>query len=216
MNTLLWFVDFFLHLDKHLGAIVQQYGAGTYALLFAIIFCETGLVVTPFLPGDSLLFAAGTVAALGALNIVKLWMLLAFAAILGDSVNYWIGRKGGGWIVTHWNGKLIRPAHLDRAHRFYEKHGPKMVIFARFVPIVRTFAPFVAGISRMSYRTFLAYDVFSGLAWVSLFVFGGYFFGNMPVVKSHFSLVIIAIIFISLLPMIYEVWRARRDKPVQP
>jgi len=216
MNALLWLADFFLHLDKHLGAIVQQYGAGTYALLFAIIFCETGLVITPFLPGDSLLFAAGTVAALGALDIVRLWMLLAFAAILGDSINYWIGRKGGGWIVTHWNGKLIRPAHLERAHRFYEKHGPKMVIFARFVPIVRTFAPFVAGISRMSYRTFLAYDMFSGLAWVSLFVFGGYFFGNLPAVKSHFSIVIVAIIVISLLPMIYEVWRARRDKPVQP
>ena len=216
MNTLLWLVDFFLHLDKHLGVIVQQYGTGTYAPLFAIIFCETGLVVTPFLPGDSLLFAAGTVAALGALDVVRLWMLLAFAAILGDSVNYWIGRKGGGWIVTHWNGKLIRPAHLERAHRFYEKHGPKMVILARFVPIVRTFAPFVAGISCMSYRTFLAYDVCSGLAWVSLFVFGGYFFGNMPVVKSHFSIVIIAIILISLLPMAYEVWRSRRDKPVQP
>jgi len=212
VNFLRWFIDFFLHLDKHLGAIIQQYGTGTYALLFAIIFCETGLVVTPFLPGDSLLFAAGTFAAMGALNIVWLAILLFAAAILGDSLNYWIGRRGGELIIQKYDGKLIRRAHVERAHRFYEKHGAKMIVLARFVPIVRTFAPFVAGIAKMSYGTFIYYNIIGGIAWISVFLFSGYFFGRIQIVQQNFSLVVLAIIGVSLLPMVYEVWQARKEK----
>jgi len=208
-------LDLLLNLDKHLGNLIAQYGGLVYGLLFAIIFCETGLVFTPFLPGDSLLFAAGTFAALGALELWRLWLLLLAAAVIGDSVNYWIGRKGGGWLVQRFDGRLIRRAHLEQAHRFYEKHGPKMVILARFVPIVRTFAPFISGLSRMSYAKFLAFDVLGGTLWVSLFVFGGFFFGNIPTVREHFSLVILAIVILSLVPMAYEIWRARRDKELQ-
>ena len=209
MNVLHLLLDIFLHLDTHLAAIITQYGAWTYALLFLIIFLETGFVVMPFLPGDSLLFAAGTFAALNALNLYSLLLLLMLAAVLGDTVNYWIGHRVG---ARAYSGEVrwIRKEYLDRAHAFFEKHGGKTIVLARFVPILRTFAPFVAGISRMSYRNFLTYNVAGGVVWVSIFLFAGFFFGNIPVVKHNFSLVVIAIILISLLPAVLEVWKARK------
>jgi len=191
-------IELFLHLDKHLNVVIQTYGVWTYLLLFIVIFCETGLVVTPILPGDSLLFAAGTFAALGSLNIGLLFVLLAAAAIGGDTVNYWIGHFVGP------NVPFLNKEYLDRTHRFYEKHGGKTIILARFIPVIRTFAPFVAGIGRMTYWRFISYNVIGGLAWVALFTFGGYYFGNIPFVKRNFSIVIVAIIFISLLPMVIE------------
>jgi membrane-associated protein len=209
MSVLHLLLDIFLHLDTHLAAIITQYGAWTYALLFLIIFLETGFVVMPFLPGDSLLFAAGTFAALNALNLYSLLLLLMLAAVLGDTVNYWIGHRVG---ARAYSGEVrwIRKEYLDRAHAFFEKHGGKTIVLARFVPILRTFAPFVAGISRMSYRNFLTYNVAGGVVWVSIFLFAGFFFGNIPVVKHNFSLVVIAIILISLLPAVREVWKARK------
>jgi membrane-associated protein len=209
MSVLHLLLDIFLHLDTHLAAIITQYGAWTYALLFLIIFLETGFVVMPFLPGDSLLFAAGTFAALNALNLYSLLLLLMLAAVLGDTVNYWIGHRVG---ARAYSGEVrwIRKEYLDRAHAFFEKHGGKTIVLARFVPILRTFAPFVAGISRMSYRNFLTYNVAGGVVWVSIFLFAGFFFGNIPVVKHNFSLVVIAIILISLLPAVLEVWKARK------
>jgi membrane-associated protein len=200
-------IDLFLHLDKHLAAVITQYGTWTYGLLFFIIFMETGFVVTPFLPGDSLLFAAGTFAALNALNIWFILVLLAIAAVLGDTANYWIGHYLG---ERAYNVKWIKREYLDRTHAFFEKHGGKTIFLARFVPIIRTFAPFVAGIGRMSYSYFFSYNVFGGIAWVALFTFAGYFFGNIPFVRDHFSMVIIVIILISVVPMIFEAWRSRR------
>ncbi len=207
-----WFnftLDLFLHLDKHLAEIIATYGTWTYGLLFAIIFMETGFVVTPFLPGDSLLFAAGTFAALGSLNVFYLAGLLIAAAILGDTVNYWIGHHLG---ERAYHSRWIRKEYLDRTHAFFEKHGGKTIFLARFVPIVRTFAPFVAGVGRMSYGYFLSYNVLGGIVWVSLFTFAGYFFGNIPIIKHNFSFVILAIILISVLPMVIEVWRNRREQ----
>jgi membrane-associated protein len=200
-------IDLFLHLDKHLAAVITQYGTWTYGLLFFIIFMETGFVVTPFLPGDSLLFAAGTFAALNALNIWFILVLLAIAAVLGDTANYWIGHYLG---ERAYHVKWIKREYLDRTHAFFEKHGGKTIFLARFVPIIRTFAPFVAGIGRMSYSYFFSYNVFGGIAWVALFTFAGYFFGNIPFVRDHFSMVIIVIILISVVPMIFEAWRSRR------
>jgi membrane-associated protein len=208
MELLLKAVDIFIHLDKYLGDIILQYGTLTYLLLFFIIFMETGLVVTPFLPGDSLLFAAGTFAAIGALDVRILFLLLAAAAIIGDTVNYWIGHIIGPRAFTG-EVPFLKKEYLDRTHEFYERHGGKTIILARFIPIIRTFAPFVAGIGAMSYRHFIAYNVIGGLAWVTLFTFGGYFFGNLPAVKHNFSLVVMAIIFISILPGVFEYFKER-------
>ena len=205
-------VDFVLHIDTHLNAIIAAYGTGTYLLLFLIIFCETGLVVTPFLPGDSLLFAAGTFAARGSLDPSLLIVLLAIAAIAGDNSNYWIGRYLGPRVFER-DTKWINRKHLERAHAFYEKHGGKTILLARFMPIIRTFAPFVAGIGRMEYRRFLLFSVSGGLLWISSMTLAGYFFGNLPFVAENFSMVVYAIIAISLMPAIIEGVRAWRAKP---
>jgi membrane-associated protein len=212
MDFITWFVDFFLHLDRHLEVIIQQYGTYTYALLFAIVFLETGLVVTPLLPGDSLLFAAGSFAGIGALKLWPLFFLLCVAAILGDTVNYAIGARLGEKVFTYPRSRFFNPDHLKKTHAFYEKYGGKTIIIARFVPIVRTFAPFVAGIGTMSYAKFLAYNVAGGVLWVSVCVFGGYFFGNLPFVRKNFSLVIVAIVVISVLPAVFEFLRHRQAK----
>ncbi len=208
MEFFIGLVDLFLHLDEHLANIISQYGAWTYGILFAIIFLETGVVVTPFLPGDSLLFAAGTFAALGSLNVYLLAGLLIVAAILGDTVNYSIGHYLG---ERAYNIKFLKKEYFDRTHAFFEKHGGKTIFLARFVPIVRTFAPFVAGIGKMSYGYFITYNFVGGIVWVLLFTFAGYFFGNIPFVKKNFEFVIIAIILVSVLPMIIEWWKARRE-----
>lgn len=207
-------LDFILHLDTYLAAIIQAFGTWTYVLLFLVIFLETGLVITPFLPGDSLLFAAGAFASLNVLNIVVLWLTLILAAILGDSLNYLIGDKLGPRVFTKNYGFLFRKEYLEKTHAFFDKHGKKTIILARFVPIIRTFAPFVAGIGQMHYGTFLKYNIIGAIAWVSLFVWGGYYFGNIPFVKDNFSIVIIAIIIISLLPILWEFVKARREKTV--
>lgn len=208
-------ISVFMHLDKHLSLIIHQYGPATYIILSLIIFCETGLVVTPFLPGDSLLFAAGTFAALGSLDVSLLYGLLVFAAMAGNTTNYWIGYCVGPKVFHREDVRFLNRKHLERTHQFYEKYGGKTIIIARFVPIVRTFAPFVAGIGRMTYTRFISYDVFGGTAWVSLCVFAGYFFGNIPLVKKNFSFVILAIIGISVMPAIIEFIRhARSDKKV--
>lgn len=203
-------IDFVIHLDKYLSMIISWAGVWTYAVLFVIIFIETGLVVTPFLPGDSLLFAAGTFAALGDLNPFLLWLLLSVAAILGDTANYWIGHFIGEKAFTT-NSRLIKREYLDRTQAFYEKHGGKTIFLARFIPIIRTFAPFVAGIGRMRYGYFISYNVFGGIIWPGLFIFAGYFFGNVPIVKENFSLVIIAIIIISVIPAVVEAMRNRKS-----
>lgn len=215
MDTVSFLIDLFLHLDKHLSDIISQYGTLTYVILFIVIFCETGLVVTPFLPGDSLLFAAGTLAALDSspLNVFLLYAIMASAAILGDTANYWIGHRIGPAAFSG-NIRFLKKEYLDRTHAFYEKHGGKTILLARFIPIIRTFAPFVAGVGRMSYGYFISYNVFGGLLWCALFIFGGYFFGNIPFVKNNFSIVIIAIIVISVMPAVVEALRSRR-KPAQ-
>lgn len=195
-------IDLFLHLDKHMNEIISQYGAFTHVIIFIIIFCETGLVVTPFLPGDSLLFAAGVFAASGSLDIWVLLISLSFAAILGDTVNYKLGQVFGE------HARFINPKHIARTHEFYERYGPSTIIIARFVPIVRTFAPFVAGVGKMSYAKFLLYNVVGGLLWVFLLTLGGYFFANVPIVKENFSFVVVAIIIISVMPAVFEFGRA--------
>lgn len=210
MEALSYIIDLFLHLDKHLFEIVNQYGFITHFILFLVIFCETGLVITPFLPGDSLLFAAGALAHEGSpLNVHFLFILLTIAAIIGDSVNYYIGSKIGD---RAYNSKYIKKEYLDKTHEFYEKHGGKTIIIARFVPIVRTFAPFVAGVGKMTYSYFISYNVIGGTVWVASFVYGGYFFGNLPFVKQNFSIVIIAIIFISILPGIINIAKIKFAK----
>ncbi len=203
-------IDFILHIDKHLVELVQQYGALSYGILFLIIFCETGLVVTPFLPGDSLLFAVGALAAKGALNIYWVYLLLGLAAIIGDSTNYWIGYFIGPRVFSSEKSRWLNRRHLDRTHGFYEKYGGKTVIIARFMPIIRTFAPFVAGIGRMNYPKFLFFSVVGTILWIGIFVTAGYWFGNIPVVKQNFTLVIFAIIIISVMPAVIEAVRARR------
>lgn len=209
MELLTGFIDLFMHLDKHLSTVIQTYGTWTYLILFLIIFCETGLVVTPILPGDSLLFAAGAFAAMGSLDPWLLFILLAIAAVLGDTVNYGIGRYMGPKVFQNENSKIFKKEYLNRTHSFYERYGAKTIVIARFVPIVRTFAPFVAGVGSMTYWRFLAYNVAGGALWIAVCVFGGYFFGNIPFVKKNFTAVILGIIFLSILPGIIEVLRHR-------
>ncbi|MDP1714078.1 MAG: DedA family protein [Anaerolineales bacterium] len=207
MEVVSFLVDLFLHLDEYLDTVISQYGTWTYGILFAVIFVETGLVIMPFLPGDSLLFAAGTFAALGSLNVWYLAGLLMIAAILGDTVNYSIGHYLG---ERAYNIKWIKKEYFDKTHAFFEKHGGKAIFLARFVPIVRTFAPFVAGIGKMTYGYFITYNFVSGITWVALFTFSGYFFGNIPFMRNNFEYVIIVIILLSILPMVFEWWKARR------
>ena len=209
MELLREFIDFFLHLDVHLAEIIERFGAGAYAILFLIVFCETGLVVTPFLPGDSLLFAAGAFAALGSFDIVPLMLLLIVAAIAGDTVNYWIGARIGPRAFSG-NVRFLKQEYLIRTTEFYEKHGGKTIVLARFIPIVRTFAPFVAGVGRMNYARFLAYNVVGAVVWVTLFTLAGFYFGNIPAVKENFTLVILAIIGLSVLPIAIEMLKSRR------
>lgn len=204
-------IDFVLHLDKYLSLIIQNFGALTYFILFLIIFAETGLVAAPFLPGDSLLFAAGTFAAIGSLNVLWLFAILAAAAVLGDSLNYAIGKFIGPRMFKE-HSRFLKKEYLDKTHKFYEKYGKKAIVLARFVPIVRTFAPFLAGLGKMSYAHFLFYNIFGGILWVAIFVFGGYFFGNIPLVKENFTIVIFIIIIVSFLPMLIEVYRHRKQK----
>jgi membrane-associated protein len=212
MNLIQNFIELVLHLDKHLAVLLNQVGAyATYAILFGVIFIETGIVIFPFLPGDSLLFAAGSLAALpgSPLNVLVLFALMAIAAILGDTVNYWIGHAIGERVYTE-KIRFIKKEYIDRTHAFYEKHGGITIFLARFIPIIRTFAPFVAGVGEMSYGKFFSYNVLGGLTWTALFVFGGYFFGSLKFVQDNFSFVIIAIIVISFVPVVFEAVQARR------
>ncbi|ATZ12110.1 DedA family protein [Erwinia amylovora] len=212
MDLVRFVVDFILHIDVHLAELVAQYGIWIYAILFVILFCETGLVVTPFLPGDSLLFVAGALAALPGndLNVHTMVALMVVAAILGDALNYTIGRLFGNKLFSNPDSKIFRRSYLDKTHAFYHRHGGKTIILARFVPIVRTFAPFVAGMGKMSYRHFALYNVSGGLLWVLLFTYTGYFFGNLPAVQENLKLLIVAIILLSIFPGLIEVWRQRR------
>lgn len=205
-------IDLVLHLDQHLVELVTQYGSWTYAIVFLIIFCETGLVVTPFLPGDSLLFAIGALSATGALDPLLLTVLLSVAAIGGDTVNYWIGHKVGPRVFHGEGSRFLNVRHLERTHAFYEKYGGKTIVLARFIPIVRTFAPFVAGIGKMTYSRFLLYNVVGGVVWITAFVYAGFFFGNIPLVKKNFGFVIIAIVLISVAPAAIEYLRHRRSE----
>jgi membrane-associated protein len=205
-------IDFILHIDRHLFDLCMMYGTWIYAILFLIIFCETGLVVTPFLPGDSLLFAIGSLAAIGAMQVEYVIPLLITAALIGDNTNYWIGRKVGPKVFNQEKSKFFNKEYLDRTHRFYDKHGKVTVILARFLPIIRTFAPFVAGIGRMTYRLFLLFSVIGALLWVNIFVLVGYFFGNIPFVKEHFSLVILALVLIPGLPALIEFVRHIQER----
>ena len=211
MEIFLHFLTFFLHLDKHLLAFVTDYGTWTYLFLFIIIFCETGLVVTPFLPGDSLLFVTGTLTATGALKLEFALGLLSIAAILGDTVNYWIGHFIAPKIFHDKYQRFLKPEYLEKTHKFFEKYGAKTIILARFLPIIRTFAPFMAGVGKMSYPKFLLYNIVGALLWISLFVLAGFFFGNIPFVKKNFTLVIFGIIFISLLPGFWEYYQHKRS-----
>ena len=211
VNLVRTIIEYIVHLDKYLGQVIQTYHTWTYLFMFFIIFMETGFVITPFLPGDSLLFAAGTLAGLGEyLHVGVLYIILAAAAILGDTANYWIGHYIGPRAFSG-NIRFLKKEYLDRTHTFYEKHGGITIIIARFIPIIRTFAPFVAGVGAMTYPKFIAYNIIGGLAWVALFVFGGYFFGKLPFIQNNFSFVLLAIIFISVLPAIIEFIRGRQE-----
>jgi membrane-associated protein len=216
MNFIYKLVDFIIHIDKHLAELASQYGQLAYGILFVIVFCETGLVVTPFLPGDSLLFAAGALATKGAFNVHLLAILLFIAAVLGDAVNYAIGRRMGPAVFERKNSKVFKPEYLARTHRYFEKYGSKTIVLARFVPIVRTFAPFLAGVGTMSYAKFAMYNITGALAWVGLFTYGGYLFGGAEIVQKNFKLVILAIIILSILPGVIEVIRARREARSAP
>ena len=206
-------IDFVLHLDKYLDLIIRTVGIWTYLILFVVIFIETGLVVTPFLPGDSLLFAVGAFAAKGSLEVFPIWILLMLAAVLGDTANYWIGHKIGPRVFKE-DTRWIKREHLERTQAFYDKHGGKTIFLARFIPIIRTFAPFVAGIGKMRYGYFLTYNIIGGISWVTLFIWGGYFFGGLPIVEKNFSLIIIALVLIPGIPALIEVFKSRK-KPAK-
>jgi len=210
MELISTLIDFVLHIDKHLDVLIQGYGVWVYLILFLIVFCETGLVVTPFLPGDSLLFAVGAFAARGSLDLFWTFALMAGAAIIGDTVNYWVGDIAGPKVFQSERSRFLNKKHLLRTHEFYEHHGGKTIIIARFIPIIRTFAPFVAGIGQMTYARFLSYNVIGGLAWVAIFLFGGFFFGNLELVRRNFTLVIFAIIILSVMPAVFEFLRQRK------
>ena len=210
MEFFSFIIDFILHIDQHLTELAAQYGVWIYGILFLIIFCETGLVVMPLLPGDSLLFASGSIAAIGEMNIHLMVVLLIIAAILGDAVNFMVGKFFGEKLFANPNSKIFKQSHLQKTQQFYAKHGGKTIILARFIPIVRTFAPFVAGMGHMTYHHFLAYNVIGGVLWVTIFSYLGYFFGNLPIVKDNLSLVLIAIIVLSVLPGIIEIIRHKR------
>lgn len=217
MELLHLVIDFILHIDVHLSELFSQYGLWIYGILFLIIFCETGLVVTPFLPGDSLLFATGALVAISAsagLDINIMALLVVSAAILGNIVNYTIGRFFGAQLFRNPNSKIFRRDYLDKAHNFYEKHGGVAIIMTRFIPIFRTFAPFVAGMSGMTYPRFIAYNVIGAFLWVGIFLYAGYYFGNIPSVRKNFTLLIMAILVVSVLPIVYEIWKARREAKV--
>jgi len=212
MPIIQFLLDFFLHIDKNLAVLIQNFGIFSYLLLFFVIFMETGFVVTPFLPGDSLLFAAGALAAVGSFNLILLYLLMVLAAFLGDTVNYWIGHQIGPKVFSP-NFKfrrLFKLEYLHKAEAFYDKHGGKAIILARFVPIVRTFAPFIAGVSNMKYTKFISYNFIGGLVWVTLFVFGGYFFGQLPLIKNNFHYSIVVIVLISIVPILLEVYKSKR------
>jgi len=209
MELLLKGIDILLHLDKYLDLMIQTMGVWSYVIIFLIIFCETGLVVTPVLPGDSLLFAIGTFAAIGSFDIAIVLILLTIAAIGGDTVNYWIGNYLGPKVFCYEDSRFFKKKHLERTHQFYEKHGGKTIIIARFIPIVRTFAPFVAGVCSMTYGKFLSYNAAGGIFWIFSLTLAGYFFGNIPIVRENFSLVIVAIVVVSVLPGVIEYLRQR-------
>lgn len=210
-------IDFVLHLDVHLNALITTYQLWTYLILFLVIFCETGLVVTPFLPGDSLLFAAGALSATPGSPLQPHWLFLVLtvAAIIGDTVNYWIGHAVGPKIFSQKKVRFLKKEHLEKTHAFYERYGGITIILARFIPIIRTFAPFVAGIGRMTYWRFISFNVIGGIAWVAIFIFGGYFFGNLPFVRRNFTVVIVAIILISVIPAVFEYLRHRRKSAAE-
>jgi membrane-associated protein len=214
MELLLSFIDYFIHLDRHLGTLIQHFGGWIYLILFLIIFCETGLVVTPILPGDSLLFALGAFAAnpylKGPLELEWLLVLLCIAAIAGDSVNYAIGKYLGPKVFHYEDSRLFRKEYLERTHRFYEKYGGKTIVIARFMPIIRTFAPFVAGIGQMTYSKFIIYNIVGGILWITSLLLAGYYFGNIRIVKDNFTLVILAIVILSVMPGFFEYLRQRR------
>ena len=212
MELLAFFIDFVLHLDTHLLALTQEYGVWVYGILFLIIFSETGLVVAPFLPGDSLLFVAGALCGMGALQLELLVPLLIVASFSGDNTNYWIGRLLGLRLIQRMNGKFIKREHLDKTHAFYEKHGGKTIIAARFLPIVRTYAPFVAGVGLMRYRLFVLFSALGSVLWISFFTVGGYFLGNIPVIKDNITVMILAIVFISILPALFQFIRRRKQQ----
>jgi len=200
-------IDFIVHIDRYIEIMIQNYGIFVYAIMFVVVFVETGFVVMPFLPGDSLLFVAGTFAAVGSLNVIWLFLLLSFAAIIGDTVNYWVGKYFGEKVFS----KFIKKEHLDKTKSFYDKYGKKTIIIARFIPIVRTLAPFVAGVGKMHYSTFLIYNIIGGISWVLIFVFAGYSFGTIPAVKENLSLIILGIIILSIIPAIVEYFRGKQD-----
>ncbi|MFA6918316.1 MAG: DedA family protein [Candidatus Gracilibacteria bacterium] len=199
-------IDFIVHIDRYLNILVQNYGSLVYVVMFVVVFVETGLVVMPLLPGDSMLFVAGTFAAVGSMNVISLFLILSVAAVLGDTVNYWIGNYFGEKFFS----KFIKKEHMERTKSFYDRHGKKTIVIARFVPIIRTFAPFIAGIGKMNYSTFLTYNVIGGVSWVLIFVFAGYSFGTIPFVKENLTLITLSIIFVSLIPAFVEYVRGRK------